>query len=242
MSRQKYCHDSLFNVKRVLEPELMDSFAQALAYSEADFSLSDRGFMEALAKYLIESGQAIFSDHVIIDLGCGPGKITELLANQWPQCQVCGIDGAEVMLDLARKRKDQFLPHVKSLKYLRRNIASLADTNKKTNLKGNLLVSNSLLHHLHDPLELWRTLINLSCPESIVFHRDLRRPESKVKALEIQQKYLPIAPQVLIDDYLASLQASFTVAEVKLQLQQFNLGHWNVVEVDDRYLEISGTF
>ncbi len=42
-----------------------------------------------------------------IDLGCGPGNSTELVAARFPQAQVEGLDSSPDMLDKARKRLPQ---------------------------------------------------------------------------------------------------------------------------------------
>ena len=43
----------------------------------------------------------------VVDLGCGPGNSTELLAARWPQAEVIGIDSSEAMLASARQRLPQ---------------------------------------------------------------------------------------------------------------------------------------
>lgn len=43
----------------------------------------------------------------VVDLGCGPGNSTELLAQRFPQAQVTGLDNSEAMLESARKRLPQ---------------------------------------------------------------------------------------------------------------------------------------
>ena len=43
-----------------------------------------------------------------IDLGCGPGNSTEVLAARFPQAQIQGLDSSPDMLQAARRR----LPHI----------------------------------------------------------------------------------------------------------------------------------
>jgi len=43
----------------------------------------------------------------VVDLGCGPGNSTELLANRFPAAKVVGTDNSEAMLASARERLPQ---------------------------------------------------------------------------------------------------------------------------------------
>ena len=58
----------------------------------------------------------------------------------------------------------------------------------------------------------------------------------------MQRRYLSDSPQVLIEDYLASLQAAFKVEEIKAQLEREGLDYFTVCENQDRYLEVVGIF
>ncbi|HMA49717.1 MAG TPA: trans-aconitate 2-methyltransferase [Magnetospirillaceae bacterium] len=60
----------------------------------------------------------------IIDLGCGPGNITEWLQRRWPRARITGVDSSREMLDSARARHpdlaweqadiEQWLPKVRA--------------------------------------------------------------------------------------------------------------------------------
>jgi trans-aconitate 2-methyltransferase len=47
--------------------------------------------------------------HSVIDLGCGPGNSTEVLAASYPQANISGIDSSSDMIEAARRR----LPRVR---------------------------------------------------------------------------------------------------------------------------------
>ncbi len=39
----------------------------------------------------------------VVDLGCGPGNSTTVLANRWPEARTCGIDSSQAMIEQARQ-------------------------------------------------------------------------------------------------------------------------------------------
>jgi trans-aconitate 2-methyltransferase len=42
---------------------------------------------------------------LIVDLGCGPGNNTELIADRWPDAYVLGVDSSPRMIEAARSRR-----------------------------------------------------------------------------------------------------------------------------------------
>jgi len=57
-----------------------------------------RPFVELLARV----GAA--SPRTVVDLGCGPGNLTELLTERWPGAEVVGVDSSPEMVRAARAR------------------------------------------------------------------------------------------------------------------------------------------
>ena len=209
----------------------MTGEAQARAYAAADFSAGD----QALVQRLLELFPAGLGD-VLLDLGCGLGNISFLLARQFPAAQVLGVDGAAAMLRLA----EQALASEQALQQrLRFEQHCLPDPGLAGGYSA--LVSNSLLHHLHDPRVLWQALPQLGVSGACVYVKDLRRPPSAEAAIHLQRRYLVYAPVVLQHDYLASLHAAFTPTEVAQQLEQAGLAdQLQVAPLEDRYLEVWG--
>lgn len=228
---------------RTPEPELMNEPDQVEAYAAADFSSSDAGLIDRLVE-LFPSGLG----HRLLDLGCGPGNISFRLAERYPGAFVMGFDGASAMVNFAQARHQaepmrwpnlsftQALLKGEGVEIREPEWAYLASEASFTGL-----VSNSLLHHLHNPQVLWSCLRQMAAPGAKVYIKDLRRPESPQETERLLAIYLPDSPEVLQRDYVASLHAAFTPQEVAEQLQMAGLAAClRVRAVDDCYLEVFG--
>jgi SAM-dependent methyltransferase len=221
----------LLLMHRTPEPELMEGLEQALAYAAANFAASDQALIERLEQ-LFPGGLG----ERLVDLGCGPGNISFRMAERYSGAAVLGIDGAAAMLAPALQQLAE-QPHLQGRLRFEQVCLPAAD------LPGGYtaVVSNSLLHHLHDPQVLWRSVAQFAGPGACVYVKDLRRPATPQAALALQQLHLADAPAVLQHDYIASLHAAFTPEEVQQQLQQAGLANQlQVAALEDRYLEVWG--
>lgn len=229
-------------MERICEPELMEGLEQARAYGAADFSATDQALVERLAELLGPAGQ--LEPLRIVDLGCGPGNISFRLVERFARAQVLGLDGAAAMLDLAAEGLDRH-PDWRPRLSFRSALLPLGPglAQELTGGAGagfGVVVSNSLLHHLHGPQVLWRTVRQLGAPGALVLIRDLRRPATPEAVRQLVQRHASAAPELLQLDYGHSLAAAFTLAEVQAQLREAALTQLEARELDDRYLEVAG--
>ena len=214
---------------RVLEPELMDDSEQALVYAQADFEKENQGFVDRFREYFPD-----FSEGHVLDLGCGPGDIPIRFARALPSCRITGVDASEPMIGLAGvAAKQAGLADRISFRCERFQGVSLVEP-------SDAAVSNSLLHHVPNPLQFWYRLRQLVKPGSPVLVMDLLRPDSPEEAQAIVDRYAAKEPEILRRDFYNSLLAAFTEDEVAAQLAEMNLSRLIVDVVDDRHWVVSG--
>ncbi len=216
---------------RIPEPELMDDLEQARAYSEANFAAPHDRCVELFrASWPVGpiSGR-------VLDLGCGPADITVRLALACPELTIHGVDGSPAMLHYGQRRVD-----AAGLSHRIQLCQAFLPEDPPPGTGYDVVVSSSLLHHLHDPGVLWRYLARYARPGARVFVFDLRRPSSREEARALVRTYAGDEPEILQRDFYNSLCAAFTPAEVEAQLAQVGLRGLTVEEVSDRHLTVRG--
>jgi trans-aconitate methyltransferase len=207
----------------------MEEDEQARAYSEADFEAPHDAFVDLAARAFPHGAVGR-----LLDLGCGPADITARFARRHPSCTLLGVDGSAAMLSYGLKRVAQL--GLEDRIELRQVLLPTGDL-------GELFdgaISNSLLHHLEDPLVIWRSLRQHVRPGSPVFVMDLMRPDSVERATQLVETYSSGEPEVLRRDFYFSLLAAYRTDEIKSQLETCGLGHLEVQEVSDRHFVVFG--
>lgn len=214
---------------RVLEPELMDDPKQAEAYARADFAEENHGFVGRFQEYFPD-----FSEGRVLDLGCGPADIPIRFARRYPTCQVIGVDASAPMIQLGEQAvKQAGLADRITLRCERFEAVAGANI-------VDAAISNSLLHHLPNPLQFWHKLRQLVKPGSPVLVMDLLRPDSPDEAQAIVDRYASGEPEILRRDFYNSLLAAFTEDEVTTQLARMNLTRLLIDVIDDRHWIVGG--
>jgi len=219
-------------MERTPEPELMDDAAQARAYAEADFEAVNSGFVAGFLASFPELGASPF----ILDVGCGPGDIPLRLARALPGALVQAVDGSPAMIDLAREaiaateEADRIML-----------VQSTVQDLEPPPMPFHAVVSNSLLHHLHQPECLWDAIGHVAHAGTAIYIMDLQRPGSAERAGEIVAEYAADEPEQLRTDFYNSLLAAFTPEEVTAQLARAGLAGLAVESVSDRHLLVRGS-
>jgi len=228
-------------MERTPEPELMEEKEQVISYDEADFSEGEVNLINQINHYLLRNNISLGKRDLIVDLGCGPGNISEKLAMKWPNTEVVGIDGSKEMILRAEYNKNiSTNQKLKNLRYICSDIKDIKTNNFLFKKKINLLVSNSLIHHITNLEEFFNTIRSLSSNITGNFHKDLKRPLDKKTALELKEQCSTKYNEILTNDYYASLRASYTFKELKNFTLENDLFSLDVFEEGDNYLIVYG--
>jgi ubiquinone/menaquinone biosynthesis C-methylase UbiE len=210
------------------EPELMDLEHEAQAYAAADFSDVNAAFVDRLLSLAWN-----FDVARCIDLGAGPADIAIRLAQQRAEWHIDAVDAAEPMIALARVAVAQA-----GVRNVRLHLADAKQT--KLAAGYDVIFSNSLLHHLPDPLPMWREIRRLARSGAIVLVRDLIRPATYDLAEEIVEQYAGRESDTLKQEYYRSLLSAFTPAEMREQLEEAGLSELEIRQASDRHVDVSG--
>ena len=229
-------------MERVPEPELMEEKEQVISYDEADFSEGEVNLINQINYYLLRKNIFLGEKDLIVDLGCGPGNISEKLAIKWPNTEVVGIDGSKEMILRAEYNKSISTNQkkLKNLRYILSDIKDIKLNNFLLKKKITLLVSNSLIHHIINLDDFFNVIRSLSNNMTINFHKDLKRPLNEKSALELKAQCSTKYNEILTNDYYASLRASYTFKELKNFTLENDLSSLDVFEEGDNYLIVYG--
>lgn len=216
---------------RVLEPEVMDTAAEARDYDAMDHAAVNARFCEDLL--------AVTTASPVLDVGTGTAQIPIELCRRALDAHVVAIDLAEHMLSLGRQNVAR--AGLTSRIELRRVDAKL------TQLDGGsfpTVMSNSIVHHIPEPsvvlAEMWR----LVAPGGWLFVRDLSRPDDEGTLDALVARYAgepPSDPAAAAsfahqrELFRASLHAALTAAEVADLVAPLGVPRAAVTMTSDRH-------
>ena len=219
-------------MERIIEPELMKEEEQSRAYAQADFEEPNIHFVNLFKETFGQNFQGN-----VLDIGCGNADITLRFARNYSGCLIDGIDGSESMLNYGRKA---LMEESLDLQKRVRLIEAIVPNAQLPQSHYDAIISNSVLHHLHNPSVLWQFIKAYGIEGTKIFIGDLLRPPTPEKAMEIVELYAKKEPKILKRDFYNSLLAAFEISEIKEQLKLANIDNLTVKQISDRHILISG--
>ena len=213
-------------MKRVPEPDLMEKEEQAYAYANADFSNSNELFLENLFEFC-----TITDETKILDVGCGDGEIPIEIYKK-TKSKITVLDGSSAMLDEFSKKMSA--NNIDNIKIIQRRYEDTYLTEKSFDI----LISNSVLHHVKSPKLFWEKSFNLVRQHGHIVLMDLFRPSNEHELLSVLDKYGGNNP-VLLNDFENSLRAAYTLNEVEGQLSSFSNISSSVKAISDRHFFVT---
>jgi ubiquinone/menaquinone biosynthesis C-methylase UbiE len=217
-------------MERIPEDDLMDNSEQARAYAETDFSEAHDAFVSHFKARFPD-----FNKGQVLDLGCGTADVIIRFARAFPECNITGVDGAQAMLDIGlRDIESKGCAHQIGLH------RCLLPDDSLSSKYFDAVISNSLLHHLNDPLIIWDTVRKCARQGTPIFVMDLMRPDSPEEAGELVQLHAGDASPILRNDFYNSLLAAYKTEEIIYQLKTIGLDYLTVEVISDRHVVVWG--
>jgi ubiquinone/menaquinone biosynthesis C-methylase UbiE len=210
-------------LQRVLEPEVMDTPEEARDYNNMDHSHVNTVFVNDLI-------QAGFTGGDVLDLGTGTALIPLEIVKRGLECRIMAADAAVAMLERARLNLEiAGMTRVIQLSH--------CDAKAMPYATGMFewVISNSIIHHIPDPILVLREAWRVTRNGGRLFFRDLLRPESQDQLQRLVETYAAGCndhQRQMFDD---SLHAALSLEEVRRLVVEFGCSEDSVVATSDRH-------
>lgn len=217
-------------IERILEPEVMDTPAEAMDYDDMDHHAVNQLFVDDLIAFLgIEPNH---DDEMIdiLDLGTGTARIPIILADRIPQCRIMGADASVSMLDVAKINIDiaGMLDRVQLVRLDAKN-------NEYEDSFFSGVMSNSIVHHIPEPAAVLQESVRVVQPGGWLFFRDLLRPESTEQLNELVATYCGEEIESSHKMFADSLHAALSLEEMRALVASLGFPEETVQQTSDRH-------
>lgn len=208
-------------LSRTLEPELMDTFQEASEYDAMDHSEVNRLFVADFwtawlrwggGEGLRNPGLLPLSASVLefADLGTGTAQIPIELCKRHQGFVVWGLDDAAHMLNFATS-------NIEIAGLTHRIRVDKADAKQLPFSPGRFaaIISNSIVHHIPEPLCVLKEACRVIKPGGVLFFRDLARPRDETELARLVRDYAGGASEFQQKMFSDSLRAALSLEEVR---------------------------
>lgn len=213
------------NLRRILEPEVMDTLEEAFEYDSMDHSQVNEVFCNDFfaARNLTDGVQ-------ILDVGTGTAQIPIAMCKRNSGLKITAIDLAESMLTLGNKNIQTAL--------LEDCITLVQVDSKKMHYSDesfDQVISNSIIHHIPNPVECFKEMIRVTKKDGLLFIRDLLRPDSIAELQNIVNLHAGDATPKQKQLFTDSLHASLSLTEVREMVKLFGFEAFTVIQSSNRH-------
>lgn len=208
---------------RVLEPEVMDTPEEARDYNNMDHSQVNSLFVDDLVAFGFPGGD-------VLDLGTGTALIPIEIVKRGLDCRIMAADAAIAMLERARLNLEiAGMTRVIQLSH--------CDAKAMPYATGMFewVISNSIVHHIPDPIQVLREAWRVTRVGGSLFFRDLLRPETEERLRWLVDTYASDGnahQRQMFDD---SLHAALSLEEIRGLVAEFGCPAESVAATSDRH-------
>ncbi|HEY2415293.1 MAG TPA: methyltransferase domain-containing protein [Pirellulaceae bacterium] len=218
-------------LNRILESEVMDSPAEAADYDAMDHAEVNRRFVEDLLTTISNSEFSIQNSELdILDLGTGTALIPIELCQKLAGCRIMAADAAVSMLELARYNVE--------VNGLTERI-ELAHVDAKklpfNDAMFDVVMSNSIIHHIPEPIDVLRGAVRVAKAGGLLFFRDLLRPETDEQLKDLVAVYTAGANVNQRRLFAESLHAALSLDEIRSLVTSLGFPADTVQQTSDRH-------
>lgn len=215
-------------LKRVLEVEVMDTPEEARDYDEMDHTQVNRLFVDDL----LAAGGDVLGDGGgdVLDLGTGTAQIPIELCSRNTVCRVMAVDAATAMLDVA-------ILNIEIAGLRQRILLDRVDAKALPYDDGrfDVVMSNSIVHHIPEPLAVVREAVRVLAPGGLLFFRDLLRPARGDEVNHLVQTYAGQESDHARQMFEDSLRAALNLDEVRQLAADVGFDPQDVEATSDRH-------
>lgn len=222
---------------RVLEPEVMDTAEEAADYDSMDHAEVNRRFVDDFLAALGQAGLCSAGRTCrVLDLGTGTAQIPiELVrraraASVTARLEIAAVDLAAEMLVLAKQ-------NVAAAEMT--DVIRLERLDAKTlpypSGRFTAVMSNSIVHHIPEPVEAPAEAVRVTADGGLLFFRDLCRPATEAELARIVELYASEANERQRQLFAQSLRAALTVDEMRAVVERLGFDPAGVCATSDRH-------
>lgn len=208
---------------RVLEPEVMDTVEEAMAYDAMDHSEVNRQFVDDLLAAAPDAASTL-------DVGTGTALIAIELCQRNAAARVTAVDLSASMLDLARANAEAagVMPQLQ---------LDLVDAKGLPYADGQFscVMSNSIVHHIPEPLPAIMEAVRVTAPGGLLFFRDLMRPASIAGVEQLVNNYAGGEADHARQMFYDSLRAALELKEMRQFVEELGFAADSVATTSDRH-------